>query len=167
MILGHTGREYREAYARADEIIGSLRILTLVSGQPGYLARGFALGHGVSYEERAGAGTRDLWQQGAGDYAHLRYRGGPSHHNYDHVFRGLGTYYFLAADDAQKEKIRQIVRDISHWAHLHDNMVVRHADGERESTVLIGGWRGLEGKDRPSGGSLMALTTVKRGKIRR
>ncbi|MFQ6044365.1 MAG: hypothetical protein ACE5PV_26230, partial [Candidatus Poribacteria bacterium] len=57
---GEESSEYREAYKRADEIIHSIRILTLVSGQPGYLARGVALGHGISYEERAGAGTRDL-----------------------------------------------------------------------------------------------------------
>ncbi len=153
--------QYKEAYARADEVIGSLRILTLVSGQPGYLARGVALGHGISYEERGNSDTRDLWAQGAGEFSHLRYRGGPSHHNYDQVFRGLGIYYFVAADDRQKEKIRQIVADMSNWAHLAHNMVVMHVDGKRESTVLIGGWRGLGGDDRPSGGSLMALTGLK------
>ncbi len=158
---GEESSEYREAYERANEIIHSIRILTLVSGQPGYLARGVALGHGISYEERAGAGTRDLWAQGAGEFSHLRYRGGPSHHNYDQVFRGLGIYYFIAADDAQKEKIREIVADMSNWAHLKNNMVVMHADGERISTELIGGWRGMAGNDRPSGGSVMALTGLK------
>ncbi|MBM3239967.1 hypothetical protein FJZ31_27085 [Candidatus Poribacteria bacterium] len=158
---GEDSSEYREAYERANEIIHSIRILTLVSGQSGYLARGVALGHGISYEERAGAGTRDLWAQGAGEFSHLRYRGGPSHHNYDHVFRGLGIYYFVAADDAQKEKIRDIVADMSNWAHLRNNMVVMHVDGERSSTELIGGWQGLGGNDRPSGGSVMALTGLK------
>jgi len=158
---GEESTEYQEAYERANEIIHSIRILTLVSGQPGYLARGVALGHGISYEERAGAGTRDLWAQGAGELSHLRYRGGPSHHNYDQVFRGLGIYYFVAADDAQKEKIREIVADMSNWAHLKNNMVVMHADGERISTELIGGWRGLAGNDKPSGGSVMALTGLK------
>jgi photosystem II stability/assembly factor-like uncharacterized protein len=158
---GEDSAEYREAYTRADEIINSIRILTLVSGQPGYLARGVALGHGISYEERAGSGTRDLWAQGAGDLSHLRYRGGPSHHNYDQVFRGLGIYYFIAADAAQKDKLREIISDMSNWAHLRNNMVVMHADGERISTELIGGWRGLGGNDRPSGGSVMALTGLK------
>ena len=158
---GADSDEYREAYERANEIIHSIRILTLVSGQPGYLARGVALGHGISYEERAGAGTRDLWAQGAGEFSHLRYRGGPSHHNYDQVFRGLGIYYFVAADDAQRDKIREIVADMSNWAHLKNDMVVMHADGERISTELIGGWRGMAGNDRPSGGSVMALTGLK------
>lgn len=159
--LGTASGEYRQAVARADEIIQALRILTLVSGKPGYLARGVALGHGVSYEERAGAGTRDLWKQGVGQYAYLRYRGGPSHHNYDQVFRGLGIYYVVAADDRQKDKIRAIVRDMSNWAHLRKDLVVSHDDGTRESTVLIGGWRGMEGDNAPSGGSLMALTGLK------
>ena len=153
--------EYQEAYARANEVISAFRVLTLVSGRPGFLARGIALGHGISYEERAGVGTRDLWAQGAGEYSYLRYRGGPSHHNYDHVFRGLGMYYFVAADDRQKEAIREIVADMSDWAHLENNMVVMHADGKHESTVLIGGWRAFEGTDRPSGSSLMATTGLK------
>ena len=158
---GEDSAEYLEAYTRADEVIGSLRMLTLVSGRPGYLARGVALGHGISYEEREGAGTRDLWSQGAGEYAHLRYRGGPSHHNYDQVFRGLGIYYFVAADDPQKNRIRDIVSDMSNWAHLRNDLVVMHTDGERISTELIGGWRMLEGDTEPSGGSAMALTGLK------
>ncbi len=152
---------YKEAYARANEIIRSLRILTRVSGKPGYLARGIALGHGVSYEERARSDTRDLWKQGVGELSHYRYRGGPSHHNYDQVFRGLGIYYFVAADAVQKERIKEIVSDMSDWAHIRKNMRVMHDDGERESTVLIGGWRGMEGDKEPSGGSLMATTGLK------
>ncbi|MCF6287018.1 MAG: hypothetical protein L3K26_17805, partial [Candidatus Hydrogenedentes bacterium] len=128
---------------------------------PGYLARGIALGHGISYEERSGANTRDLWAQGVGEYKHLRYRGGPSHHNYDQVFRGLGLYYFIAADDAQKEAIRAIVSDMSDWAHLAHDMRVMLVDGKHESTVLIGGWRGMDGRTEPSGGSLMATTGLK------
>lgn len=158
---GEDSDEYREAYARASEVINSIRILTLVTGQPGYLARGVALGHGISYEERAGSGTRDLWGQGVGEFSHMRYRGGPSHHNYDQVFRGLGVYYFVAADNAQKESIREIVADMSDWAHLKNNLVVMHTDGKRISTELIGGWRALEGDDSPSGGSVMALTGMK------
>ena len=140
--VGTDHPDYKVAYARASEIIGGFRILTLVSGRPGYLARGIALDHGISYEERAGAGTRDLWKQGVGKYSHVRYRGGPSHHNYDQVFRGLGIYYFVAADGAQKDAIRDIVRDMSNWAHLENDMRVMHDDGVRESTVLIGGWGG-------------------------
>jgi len=40
-------------------------------------------------------------------------------------------------------------------------MRVMHTDGVRESTVLIGGWRAMEGDKEPSGGSLMATTGLK------
>ncbi|MFV2065989.1 MAG: WD40/YVTN/BNR-like repeat-containing protein [Pirellulales bacterium] len=159
--VGTDHPEYQAAYQRANEIIHGLRILTLVSGVPGYLARGIAYGHGISYAERGGGGDWDLWSQGVGEYQHFRYRGGPSHHNHDQVFHGLGIYYFVAADDAQKEAIREIVTDMSNWAHLSHDMRVMHTDGVRESTVLIGGWRGMDGDKEPSGGSLMATTGLK------
>jgi|GEM_PF-1675526 len=159
--VGTDGPQFQAASQRADAIIHSLRILTQVSGQPGYLARGVALGHGIAYAERGFNRDNDLWAQGVGKYQYLRYRGGPSHHNYDQVFRGLGIYYLIAADTKQKEAIRAIVSDMSQWAHLSHDMVVMHTDGQRESTVLIGGWRGLGGTDRPSSGSLMALTGLK------
>jgi hypothetical protein len=73
----------------------------------------------------------------------------------------LGIYYFVAADESQKQKIREIVADMSEWAHMKNDMVVMHVDGRRVSTVLIGGWRGMGGNDRPSGGSVMALTGLK------
>jgi hypothetical protein len=154
-----------KAYARASEVIQGIRNLTLVSGVPGYLSRGYVYGHGASYEERVvqgiGTRTRDLWAQGAGELKHVRYRQGPSHHNYDHVLRGLGIYYFIAANDEQKIMIKNIVRDISNYIHLKNDMVVKHVDGQRISTVLIGGWGGMGGDIRPSGGSLMATTGLK------
>ena len=162
---GENSTEYKEAYERANEIISGIRKLTLVSGQPGYLARGFVYGHGSTYGEREDpggeSGTRDLWKQGVGDLSYLRYRGGPSHHNYDQVFRGLGFYYFLAADEKQKQAIKEIVSDMSDWAHLKHNMVVMHVDGKTISTELIGGWRGLGGNTKPSDGSLLATTGLK------
>jgi hypothetical protein len=162
---GENSSEYKAAYERANEIISGIRKLTLVSGQPGYLARGFAYGHGPSYVERqyrwGEEYTRDLWQQGVGEYSNLRYRGGPSHHNYDQVFRGLGVYYFIAADNAQKQAIRKIVEDMSNWAHLKNNMVVMLENGKDISTELIGGWRALAGDTRPSGSSIMATTGLK------
>lgn len=164
-IVGENSREYREAYERANEIIAGIRILTLASGEPGYLVRGYALGHGPSYSERryriGDKGERDLWKQGVGDYSYLRYRGGPSHHNYDQVFRGLGIYYFIAADKKQKDAIREIIEDMSEWAHLKNNMVVMLENGEDISTELIGGWRALDGDTRPSGSSIMATTGLK------
>ncbi|MFB3785571.1 MAG: WD40/YVTN/BNR-like repeat-containing protein [bacterium] len=158
---GESSPEFLEAYARADEVISGIRKLTLVSGQPGYLARGIAYGHGLSYEERGGADTRDLWEQGKGEFSDYRYRGGPSHHNYDQVFRGLGIYYFLAADESQKQAIREIVTDMSNWIHIQHDMRVMFPDGQRESTVLIGGWGGLGGQDRPSDGSVYAICGLK------
>jgi len=162
---GENSAEYKAAYERASEIIAGIRILTLASGQPGYLVRGYALGHGPSYSERyyrtGDEGDRDLWKQGVGEYSYLRYRGGPSHHNYDQVFRGLGIYYFIAADEKQKEAIREIVEDMSNWAHLNNNMVVMLENGENISTELIGGWRALDGVANPSGSSIMATTGLK------
>ncbi len=162
---GENSSEYKAAYKRANEIISGIRILTLVSGQAGYLARGYALGHGPSYAERQNRwgeyDSRDLWHQGVGEYSYLRYRGGPSHHNYDQVFRGLGIYYFIAADESQKEAIRKIVDDMSNWAHLKNNMNVMLENGEDISTELIGGWRALDGVTGPSGGSIMATTGLK------
>jgi len=159
--VGEDSETCKIARARATEVIHSLRILTLVTGKPGYLARGVAFGHGISYEEREGVGTRDLWAQGVGEYAHLRYRGGPSHHNYNQVLRGLGIYYVVAADDAQKEQVREIVADMSEAAHLTHDMTVRHLDEDRISTELIGGWRETAGTDKPSGSSLMAIAGLK------
>lgn len=162
---GENSTEYKEAYERANEIISGFRILTLISGKPGYLARGIAYGHGPSYDERevnwGAEDVDDLWKQGVGEYSDLRYRGGPSHHNYDQVFRGLGIYYYIAADEAQKEAIREIIEDMSNWAHLKNNMIVMLEDGESISTELIGGWRGLRGSTRPSGSSIMATTGLK------
>ena len=162
---GENSSAYQEAYERANEIIAGIRILTLASGQPGYLVRGYALGHGPSYSERqyrvGEEGDRDLWHQGVGKYRYLRYRGGPSHHNYDQVFRGLGIYYFIAADDKQKNAIREIIEDMSNWAHLRNDMVVMLENGKDISTELIGGWRALDGVDRPSGSSIMATTGLK------
>ncbi len=108
--VGTDHPEYKAAYERASEIIRGLRILTLVSGKPGYLARGIAYGHGITYGERwnGGGNSRDLWLQGVGEFKHFRYRGGPSHHNYDHVFRGLGMYYFVAADESQKKAVFEV-----------------------------------------------------------
>ncbi len=163
--FGENSSEYKKAYDRANEVISGILKLTLVSGQPGYLARGFALGHGATYGERqepgGESGTRDLWKQGVGELSYLRYRGGPSHHNYDQVFRGLGFYYFLAADEKQKEVINAIVTDMSNWVHVNHNMMVMHLGGEKISTELIGGYRGLGGKVRPSDGSLLAITGLK------
>ncbi|MBT3383315.1 MAG: hypothetical protein HN778_14955 [Prolixibacteraceae bacterium] len=162
---GENNKEFKAAYKQANEIISGIRKLTLVSGQAGYLARGFALGHGPTYAERhyrwGEDNSRDLWKQGVGEFSNLRYRGGPSHHNYDQVFRGLGIYYFIAADSIQKENIREIVEDMSNWAHLKNNMNVMLENGEDISTELIGGWRALDGDSRPSGSSIMATTGLK------
>ena len=49
---GENSSAYKAAYERANEIIAGIRKLTLVSGQPGYLVRGYAYGHGPSYSER-------------------------------------------------------------------------------------------------------------------
>jgi hypothetical protein len=59
------------------------------------------------------------WHQGTGELANYRWRGSPSHHNYDDVIHGYGAYYDLAADDAQKEFIRRDVHNL--MSYIVDN----------------------------------------------
>jgi hypothetical protein len=72
--VGTDHPKYKAAYDRANEVIHGLRILTLVSGVRGYLARGIAYGHGITYGERwsGGGDSWDLWLQGVGEYKHFR-----------------------------------------------------------------------------------------------
>ena len=59
-------KEVEAARERADEIFEAVYRCQLVTGVRGLLARGYAIGHGESYEERWDDSTRDEWHQGAG-----------------------------------------------------------------------------------------------------
>ena len=56
-----------KARARADELFEAIYRCQLVTGVRGLQARGYALGHGESYEERGIEALNDSWQQGAGE----------------------------------------------------------------------------------------------------
>ena len=113
---GAPPEEVAAARARADEVFESMYRCQLVTGVRGLQARGYALGHGESYEERENASTRDEWHQGAGEYAHLRWRGEPSHHNYSSAAHALCQYYDLVAEGIQKERAREALDAlVSYW----------------------------------------------------
>jgi len=120
------GEAYRYAFTQDPavrehcwEILRALRRLQELTPKVGLLSRGYVLGHGPSYEERANADTSEYWHQGAGEFANYRWRGDPSHHNYDDVIHGYGVYYDLAADDEQQQFIRRDVHNL--MSYIVDN----------------------------------------------
>lgn len=113
---GAPAEEVQKALDRADELFEAVYRCQLVTGVRGLQARGYALGHGESYEERWGDRTRDEWHQGAGEYKDLRWRGDPSHHNYSDAIHGLGQYYDLAAQGEKKDRCREAIDAlVSYW----------------------------------------------------
>jgi len=127
-------------------IVNGFYMLTHISGTPGFLSRGAALGHGLSYEERGGSGTRDKWWQGVGQYKDYRFKGQPSHHNYDQTTRGLGLwYYFLSKYNpnptgrvkAQMDSVRTIYQDIINYAYKSHDLTVYDLDGTVSATLLF------------------------------
>jgi len=132
------GQAYRYAFTKddsvrrhCDQILQALHRLQEMTGIPGFLARGYLRGHGPSYEEREGAGTSRFWHQGVGKWKDWRWRGSPSHHNYDDVIHGYGVYYDLAADEKQKELIRQDVHALMSYIVDHE-LCILDEYGERE-----------------------------------
>ena len=123
------------ARKRADELFEAIFRCQLVTGVPGLQARGYAIGHGESYEERKGASTSDVWRQGAGEYRDLRWRGSPSHHNYSDSIDGLGQYYDLAAVGEQKDRCREAIdRLVGYW--VDNDLKIRHFDPKRFTPIL-------------------------------
>lgn len=132
---GAPKEETEQAKARADELFEAIYRCQLVTGVRGLQARGYAIGHGESYEERRGADTSDVWYQGAGEFNNLRWRGSPSHHNYSDVTHGLGQYYDLAAEGPQKDRCREAVDSlVGYWVD-HDFQII-HIDGVRKTNIL-------------------------------
>jgi len=124
-----------KARARADEIFEGIYRCQLVTGVRGLQARGYALGHGESYEERGIEPFNDSWQQGAGEYSGLRWRGDPSHHNYSDVTAGLGNYYDLAAEGPQKDRCREAIDAlVGYW--VDNDCKVVHIDGKKFTPIL-------------------------------
>ena len=123
------------ARARADELFEAVYRCQLVTGVRGLQARGYAIGHGESYEERGIERLNDTWQQGAGEYRGLRWRGDPSHHNYSDSLAGLGCYYDLAAEGEQKDRCREAIDAlVGYW--VDDDFRIRHICGKRFTPIL-------------------------------
>ena len=124
-----------DALARADEIFEAVYRCQLLTGVRGLQARGYAIGHGESYEERKGAESSDFWRQGAGKYSYLRWRGSPSHHNYSDTIHGLCQYYDLAAQGEQKERARDAIdRLVGYW--VDNDLKIQHLNPKRLTPIL-------------------------------
>jgi len=124
------GQAYRYAFSKDPavrahcwEILRALRRLQDMTPQVGLLSRGYVLGHGPSYEERANYERSPFWHQGTGEFANYRWRGDPSHHNYDDMIHGYGAYYDLAADQQQREFIRRDVGNLMSFIVDHDMLI--------------------------------------------
>jgi hypothetical protein len=127
--------ETARALARADQLFEAVYRCQLVTGVRGLQARGYALGHGESYEERWGEGNTDVWEQGAGEYRDLRWRGSPSHHNYSDATHGLGQYYDLAAQGAQKDRCREAIDAlVGYW--VDNDFKILHYDKQHVTPIL-------------------------------
>ncbi len=127
--------EIARAKARADQLFEAVYRCQLVTGVRGLQARGYAFGHGESYEERQGDATSDVWEQGAGEYADLRWRGSPSHHNYSDSIHGLGQYYDLAAEGPQKDRCREAIDAlVSYW--VDNDFKILHFDKKHTTPIL-------------------------------
>ncbi len=125
------------AKARADELFEAVYRCQLVTGVRGLQARGYAIGHGESYEERWDDRTRNEWHQGAGEYANLRWRGDPSHHNYSDSSHGLMQYWRLAAEAEQKDRAREAIDAlVSYW--VDNDLMIYKLDRSRLPTPILG-----------------------------
>jgi len=146
-------------------MVNGLYILSHVSPFPGLVTREVFTGHGPAVEERTGANERNEWHQGVGKYRDLRYRANPSHHNYDHVIRGLGYwYYFLNKYNpnptgrvkAQMDSVKLTLADVMDYGYKQRDGVVLDVDQQPTASLYrIGG--------RPYTGGLMATSCLKIG----
>lgn len=132
---GAPEEEVEKARRRADELFEAIYRCQLVTGVRGLQARGYALGHGEAYEERGAEFFYTAWQQGAGEYRDLRWRGDPSHHNYSAATRGLGHYYDLVAEGEQKERCREAIDAlVGYW--VDNDYKIIHIDGKKNTPIL-------------------------------
>ncbi len=134
---GAPEEEVTNAKLRADELFEAVYRCQLVTGVRGLQSRGYAIGHGESYEEREDADTRNDWHQGEGEYSNLRWRGDPSHHNYSDAIHGLCQYYDLAAEGPQKERAREAIDALaSRW--VDNDFMIQKLDPNRMPTPILG-----------------------------
>ncbi len=127
----------RAAQQRADELFEAVYRCQRVTGVRGLQARGYFLGHGPVYAERQHAHKIDEWHQGQADGQALRWRGNPSHHNYSDAIHGLGQYYDLCAEGAQKERAREAIDAlVSYW--VDNDLTIHKLDRSRRGTPILG-----------------------------
>lgn len=137
------GQCYRYLFTKDEEVrdhcnqvFESLYRCQLVTGIRGLQARGYAKGHGESYEEREGSERSNDWYQGAGEYSNYRWRGSPSHHNYSGAIYAFGMYYDLVAQGYWKDRCREAIDAlISYWADEPD-FIIRNYDGSISTPIL-------------------------------
>ncbi len=119
-----------------NRIFEALYRCQLVTGIRGMQARGYAIGHGESYEEREGSGNSNDWHQGAGEYSNYRWRGSPSHHNYSGSIYAFGMYYDLVAEGEWKDRCREAIDAlVSYWADEPD-FIIKKYDGSMSTPIL-------------------------------
>jgi photosystem II stability/assembly factor-like uncharacterized protein len=125
------------ARLRADQLFEAVYRCQRVTGVKGLQARGYFLGHGPVYEERANSDHRDDWHQGVVEGQAFRWRGDPSHHNYSDAIHGLGQYYDLAAEGIQKRRARQAIDDlVSYW--VDNELKIYKLDRSRRPVEILG-----------------------------
>ncbi len=148
-----------------ETLVHGIDVLTHVSGIPGLLARKVVHGHGPAVEERIDNNSRNEWHQGVGRYRDLRFRGHPSHHNYHHVLRGLGFWFFFLRKHsldpservkAQMEKVRSIVAEMMEFGYKAHDMALMTVDGRLSAHLIAGAPEG-----QPSTTSLMATNSLR------
>lgn len=147
------------------QMVQGLYRVSHVSPFPGMITRETVAGHGPAGEERGGSNSRNEWHQGVGKFRDYRYRANPSHHNYDHVIRGLGYwYYFLNKYNpnptgrvkAQMDSVKLTLVDIMDYGYKQREGVV--LDVDRQPTASL-----YRVSGRPSTSGLMATNCLKMG----
>lgn len=119
-----------------NQVFESIYRCQLVTGKRGMQSRGYAIGHGESYEERENSSHANDWHQGAGEYSDYRWRGSPSHHNYSASIYAFGMYYDLVAQGELKDRCREAIDAlVSYWADDPD-LIIRNYDGSIGAPIL-------------------------------
>ncbi|NIA14872.1 MAG: hypothetical protein GWP08_12410 [Nitrospiraceae bacterium] len=129
--------EVAAAKARADVLFEAVYRCQLVTGVKGFLARGYAIGHGETYEERWEGSKRNDWHQGVGEYSNLRWVGDPSHHIYSACAHALCQYYDFAAEGSMKERCREAMSAlVSYW--VDEDFLIHRYDRNRPGYSILG-----------------------------
>jgi hypothetical protein len=139
-----------------NQIFEALYRCQLVTGVRGLQARGYAIGHGDSYEERENAENSNDWYQGSGEYSNYRWRGSPSHHNYSGAIYAFGMYYDLVAQGEWKDRCHEAIDAlVSYWADEPD-FIIKNYDGSISTPIL-----GLTDGKTPNTRIIMAAAGLK------